>query len=108
MRGDAAGLLVGHDAISAFRGTRGGVPPRVIERIEHRGSATDVALLVSVSRYADGGTGLQTQLWQRIDGRLAHHRRARHAARAGARPLGLADRRRPALAGRVGGPARRD
>jgi amidase len=65
LRGDAAGLLVGHDAISAFRSTRGGVPPRVIERIEHRELAPGVALLVSVSRYASGGTGLQTQVWQR-------------------------------------------
>jgi len=69
MRGDAAGLLVGHDAISAFRGVRGGVPPRVIERIEHRELAPDVALLVSVSRFAGGGTGLQTQIWERTDGR---------------------------------------
>ncbi len=69
MRGDAAGLLVGHDAISAFRGVRGGVPPRVIERIEHRELAPDVALLVSVSRFVGGGTGLQTQVWERIDGR---------------------------------------
>ncbi|WP_249354023.1 AtzH-like domain-containing protein [Microbacterium sp. 2FI] len=68
MRGDAAGLLVGHEAISAFRGTRGGVPKRVIERIEYRELAPGVALLVSISRYAGGGTGLQTQLWQLIDG----------------------------------------
>ncbi|ALJ22196.1 AtzH-like domain-containing protein [Microbacterium sp. No. 7] len=68
MRGDAAGLLVGHDAISAFRGVRGGVPPRTIERVEHRPLADDVALLVSISRFAGGGTGLQTQVWQRLDG----------------------------------------
>ena len=68
LRGDSAGLLVGHHAISAFRGTRGGVAPRSIERIEHREVGTDAALLVSVSRYAGGGRGLQTQLWQRIDG----------------------------------------
>lgn len=69
LRGDGAGLLVGHDAISAFRGVRGGVPPRVIERIEHRPLGDDAALIVSVSRYDSGGTGLQTQLWQLIDGR---------------------------------------
>lgn len=69
MRGDAAGLLVGHDAISAFRGVRGGVPARTIERIEYRELAPDVALLVSISRYVGGGTGLQTQVWQRFDGR---------------------------------------
>lgn len=69
MRGDGAGLLVGHDAISAFRGVRGGVPPRSIERIEYRPLGEGVALLVSVSRYAGGGTGLQTQVWQLIEGR---------------------------------------
>jgi amidase len=69
MRGDGAGLLVGHDAISAFRGLRGGVPPRTIERIEYRPLSADVALLVSVSRFAGGGTGLQTQVWQLVDGR---------------------------------------
>ena len=69
LRGDAAGLLVGHDSISAFRGVRGGVPPRVIERIEHRELGPDAALLVSVSRFDGGGTGLQTQLWRRLDGR---------------------------------------
>ncbi|AZS37765.1 Glutamyl-tRNA(Gln) amidotransferase subunit A [Microbacterium lemovicicum] len=68
MRGDGAGLLVGHDAISAFRGLRGGVPPRAIERIEHRALAPDVSLIVSVSRFGGGGTGLQTQVWERIDG----------------------------------------
>ncbi len=67
MRGDAAGLLVGHDAISAFRGVRGGVPPRTIERIEYRPLGEGVALLVSLSRYAGGGTGLQTQVWQRSE-----------------------------------------
>ena len=69
MRGDGAGLLVGHDVISAFRGARGGVAPRTIERIEYRALGADAALLVSVSHYLAGGTGLQTQLWQRIDGR---------------------------------------
>ncbi|MET0673528.1 MAG: AtzH-like domain-containing protein [Microbacterium pygmaeum] len=68
MRGDGAGLLVGHDAISAFRGLRGGVPPRTIERVEYRPLADDVALLVSVSRFAGGGTGLQTQIWRLVDG----------------------------------------
>jgi len=65
LRGDAAGLLVGHEAISAFRGLRGGVAPRRIERVEHRPLGDGVALIVSISRYTDGGTGLQTQIWQR-------------------------------------------
>ncbi|WP_110589841.1 AtzH-like domain-containing protein [Microbacterium suaedae] len=65
MRGDDAGLLVGHEAISAFRGLRGGVPPRDIERIEYRALGDDTALIVSVSRFRIGGRGLQTQLWQK-------------------------------------------
>ncbi|MGW9114266.1 AtzH-like domain-containing protein [Microbacterium sp. NPDC055683] len=65
MRGDDAGLLVGHDAISAFRSLRGGVSSRVIERVEHRPLGEGVALLVSVSRFAIGGRGLQTQVWQK-------------------------------------------
>ncbi|GAA1977780.1 AtzH-like domain-containing protein [Microbacterium pumilum] len=69
LRGDGAGLLVGHDAISAFRGVRGGVPARTIERVEYRPLGADAALLVSVSRYLGGGTGLQTQVWERIGGR---------------------------------------
>lgn len=69
MRGDGGGLLVGHDVISAFRGVRGGVPSRRIERIEYRPLSQSAALLVSISRFTAGGTGLQTQLWQRIDGR---------------------------------------
>ncbi len=68
MRGDGAGLLVGHEAISAFRGVRAAVPARRIERIEYRELGDDAALLVSVSRYVGGGMGLQTQVWQRADG----------------------------------------
>lgn len=64
MRGDPDGLLVGHGTISAFRGLRGGVAPRTIERMEVRPLADGVALVVSVSRFRDGGTGLQTQVWQ--------------------------------------------
>ena len=68
MRGDDRGLLVGHDAISAFRGARGGVPGRRLTRIEVRPLAEDLALVVSVSAFDDGGAGLQTQLWRRGDG----------------------------------------
>ncbi|MFL2000889.1 AtzH-like domain-containing protein [Microbacterium sp. A1-JK] len=69
MRGDAAGLLVGDDALLAFRKLRGGVAPRTIERVEYRPLVEGVALLVSVSRFGGGGTGLQTQVWQRLEGR---------------------------------------
>ena len=69
MRADAAGLLVGHDAISDFRGLRGGVPPREIVRLETRILAPGIVLLVSVSCYHDGGQGVQTQIWEQLDGR---------------------------------------
>ncbi|MFT4233596.1 MAG: DUF3225 domain-containing protein [Microbacterium sp.] len=67
MRGDGAGLLVGHDAIHAFRSLRGGVSKRHIETIQYRELAPDVALVVSVSRFEIGGRGLQTQVWQLFD-----------------------------------------
>ncbi len=64
LRGDDRGLLVGHEAISAFRGTRGGIAPRHLSRVEVRVLAEDLALVVSVSAFRDGGSGLQTQLWR--------------------------------------------
>ena len=69
MRGDKDGLLVGHDAISAFRSARGGVAPRTLDRVETRRLADDCWLIVATSRYDGGGTGLQTQVWQLADGR---------------------------------------
>ncbi|WP_181064932.1 AtzH-like domain-containing protein [Pseudoclavibacter sp. Z016] len=66
LRGDDSGLLVGHEQISEFRAQRGGVAKRTIERIEYRALADGVALLVSTSRFATGGLGLQTQLWQQL------------------------------------------
>ncbi|MDZ5144933.1 AtzH-like domain-containing protein [Microbacterium testaceum] len=69
LRGDPAGLLVGHDAISGFRSLRGGVPPRDIAEVHYRPLSPDAALLMSVSRFHGGGRGLQTQVWQRLDGR---------------------------------------
>ncbi|WP_182065060.1 AtzH-like domain-containing protein [Curtobacterium sp. ME12] len=65
MRGDDRGLLVGHDAISAFRGARGGVATRSLTHVEVRPLTEGRALVVSVSRFAAGGQGLQTQLWRR-------------------------------------------
>ncbi|MGO1848761.1 MULTISPECIES: AtzH-like domain-containing protein [Microbacterium] len=67
LRGDDSGLLVGHEAIHSFRALRGGVPPRRIERVEHRELAPDTALVVSVSRFEVGGRGLQTQVWERTE-----------------------------------------
>lgn len=69
LRGDDAGLLVGHDSIAAFRAGRGGVASRVLDRLETRELAHDCWLVVAVSRYTDGGSGLQTQVWRRNEGR---------------------------------------
>lgn len=68
MRGDDAGLLVGHESISEFRSLRGGVSDRTIERFEYRALAEGIALIVSVSRFRAGGRGLQTQVWARSGG----------------------------------------
>jgi len=64
IRGDGAGLLVGHDRISAFRSSRGGVARRTIGRAEVRALAPDAVLVVAESRFDGGGRGLQTQLWR--------------------------------------------
>ena len=69
LRGDDAGLLRGHEAISAFRSARGGVAPRTITSVEVRPLAEDVVLVVGVSAFDGGGNGLQTQVWRRTAGR---------------------------------------
>jgi Asp-tRNA(Asn)/Glu-tRNA(Gln) amidotransferase A subunit family amidase len=68
LRGDASGLLVGSEAIAAFRRGRGGIGPRTIERLEVRPIGDDVAVVVVVVAPASGGRGLLTQLWRRGDG----------------------------------------
>ncbi|MDO9397624.1 MAG: DUF3225 domain-containing protein [Herbiconiux sp.] len=68
LRGDAAGLLVGHERISAFRALRGGLPPRVISEIHVRVVSPEAALIISVSLPVKGGSGLQTQLWEKRSG----------------------------------------
>ncbi|CAD5994855.1 AtzH-like domain-containing protein [Agreia sp. COWG] len=65
MRGDAGGLLVGHDRISAFRGARGGAPVRRIVSVHVRVLSGEYALIVSENEPASGGRGLVTQLWAR-------------------------------------------
>ncbi|MFW8745676.1 AtzH-like domain-containing protein, partial [Mesorhizobium japonicum] len=69
LRGDAAGLLVGHDAIAAFRRARGGAPARTVSRLELRELADDVGLAVLVVDPVAGGHGMLTQVWRRTDGR---------------------------------------
>ncbi|MCR6030608.1 DUF3225 domain-containing protein [Nocardioides sp. zg-579] len=65
LRGDAAGLLVGHDAISAFRGRRGGAPRRRIVQTHVQTIDEDHALVVAITELERGGRGQQTQLWAR-------------------------------------------
>ncbi|NII41915.1 Asp-tRNA(Asn)/Glu-tRNA(Gln) amidotransferase A subunit family amidase [Curtobacterium flaccumfaciens] len=76
LRGDGAGLLRGHEQISAFRSARGGVAPRVLVDVDVQVLGPDAAVVVGISRFVDGGRGLQTQLWCRTDGtwriRTAH------------------------------------
>lgn len=65
LRGDAEGLLVGHDAIAAFRAVRGGAPARRIVATHVRTIDDDHALVVAVTEPERGGRGQQTQLWVR-------------------------------------------
>lgn len=66
MRTDASGLLIGHDRIGAFRRMRGGTPARTISEVRIRVVSPSAALVVSISRSAKGGSGVQTQLWELI------------------------------------------
>ncbi len=65
LRGDATGLLVGHDAIAAFRRGRGGAPQRQLLALHVRPVDADNALVVAEVAARRGGRGLQTQLWRR-------------------------------------------
>ncbi|MBZ5740068.1 AtzH-like domain-containing protein [Nocardioides mangrovi] len=65
LRGDANGLLVGHDQISAFRGGRGGAPKRRIVQTHVQTIDRDHALVVAITELERGGRGQQTQLWAR-------------------------------------------
>ncbi|WAC52258.1 AtzH-like domain-containing protein [Frigoribacterium sp. SL97] len=65
MRADAGGLLVGHDAITAFRARRGSGPVRRVVECHVQVVTADVAIVVSVNAPAAGGRGVVTQLWRR-------------------------------------------
>jgi amidase len=65
LRGDAGGLLIGHETISAFRQGRGGAPQRSIVDVHVRAIDDDNALVIAVTQPRSGGRGQQTQLWQR-------------------------------------------
>jgi Asp-tRNA(Asn)/Glu-tRNA(Gln) amidotransferase A subunit family amidase len=68
LRGDGRGVLVGHAAIVGFRSGRAVLPTRAVERLHAQVIDADTAVLMARTR--DGAaTGLQTQMWRRIDGR---------------------------------------
>ena len=71
LRGDAGGILLGHDAISAFRKGRGGAPRREIVDVIVREIDADAAMVIAVTAPVTGGRGQQTQLWRRRDGAWA-------------------------------------
>ena len=95
LRGDTNGLLVGHDMISAFRGSRGGAPRRQVLETHVQTVDDDHALVVAVTELERGGRGQQTQLWAHQHRRLGRRRGPRRRSRP--RP------RHPDLAG-VGDP----
>lgn len=72
LRGDAAGLLVGHDQIATFRRERGGAPKRQIVQTHVQVIDEDHALIVAVTQLDRGGRGLQTQLWARDPVRIEY------------------------------------
>jgi amidase len=72
LRGDAAGLLVGHEQIAAFRASRGGAPKRRIVQTHVQVIDEDHALIVAVTELDRGGRGLQTQLWARDPVRIEY------------------------------------
>ena len=67
IRGDAGGLLVGHDAIRDFRLYRGGAPARTLVNVTVQVADPRTALIVAVTEACGGGLGQQTQLWHRRD-----------------------------------------
>lgn len=69
VRGDGTTLLVGHDAIAGFRSGRAVIPTRRVAELLVRPIADDAVLVMaSTEEPSTGATGLQTQLWRRLDG----------------------------------------
>ncbi|WP_353807221.1 AtzH-like domain-containing protein [Agromyces sp. SYSU T00194] len=69
MRADASGLLVGHDAITRFRGRRGGAGARRVVAVHVLPVADGVAHVVVAHAPGAGGRGTVSQLWRRGQGR---------------------------------------
>lgn len=68
LRADHTGVLLGHEAIAAFRAARPAAPDRRLTRVHVRLPAEGVALLVAEVVSPAGAPGLQTQLWRRAEG----------------------------------------
>jgi len=69
VRADASGLLVGRDAITRFRGRRGGAAGRRVTGVRVLPVAEGAAHVVVENAPAAGGRGVVSQLWRRRDGR---------------------------------------
>lgn len=66
VRSDSAGMLVGHNAITAFRAKRGGAPERKLHRRVARQLDANNACVISEFDKASGGRVIQTQVWSRV------------------------------------------
>lgn len=66
VRSDGAGMRVGHNAITAFRATRGGAPARRLHRRVARQLDAGNAVVVSEFDKTAGGRVIQTQVWTRL------------------------------------------
>lgn len=66
VRSDSAGMLVGHNAITAFRAKRGGAPTRKLHRRVARQLDANNACVISEFDKAAGGRVIQTQVWSRV------------------------------------------
>jgi len=65
LRADATGLLVGSDAITRFRGRRGGIGARrIVELRVLETGADESRVVVTVNEPGSGGRGIVTQLWR--------------------------------------------
>ncbi|TQL69744.1 Asp-tRNA(Asn)/Glu-tRNA(Gln) amidotransferase A subunit family amidase [Nocardioides albertanoniae] len=72
LHGDADGLLVGHEQVSALLEADGGAPQRRIVQTHVQVIDDDHALILAATDAEHGGRGLQTQLWARDPVRIEH------------------------------------
>jgi Asp-tRNA(Asn)/Glu-tRNA(Gln) amidotransferase A subunit family amidase len=112
MRGDGRTLLVGHEAITAFRGTRAVIPTRRVTAVHVRMLSSDSAVAVAETRDPGGvKTGLQTQVWN-FGGDKRWQVIAAHVSTPTASPAGTLQRiwrivGQPLLSGAAEGPLQR-